>query len=107
MRNLLGRLNARSTDELTRIAAAWLVPLTASNRHAQVGQLYRALSDPRTVRDFWELLDEDERALVRLLALGDDTALTIDQLANPRGHTEEKPPAPPPRLYRKGVVVRE
>ncbi len=107
MRNLLGRLNARSADELTRIAAAWLVPLTATNRHAQVGQLYRALSDPRTVRDFWELLDDDERALVRLLALGEDTALTIDQLANRLGRTEEETHALAARLYRKGVVVRE
>ncbi|MFL5758986.1 MAG: hypothetical protein ACJ789_04565 [Thermomicrobiales bacterium] len=107
MRNLLGRLNARSAEELTRIAAAWLVPLTATDRHAQVGQLYRALSDPRTVRDFWELLDDDERALVRLLALDEDIVLTIGQLANRLGLTEEQTHAIAARLYRKGVVVRE
>jgi hypothetical protein len=107
MRNLLGRLNARSADELTRIAAAWLVPMTASDRHAQVGQLYRALTDPRTIRDFWELLDDEEREIVRLLALEEDMALTIEQLANRLGITVEQTHTIAARLYRKGVVVRE
>ena len=69
MRNLLGRLHARSPAELARIAAFWQVPLGGGDRHAQIGALYRTLIDPRAVRSAWERLGPDDRALVRLAGM--------------------------------------
>jgi hypothetical protein len=107
MRNLLGRLNARSPEELSRIATAWQVPVSGGDKLGQVAQLYRALSDPRTARDMWSRLPEDERALVSLLALGDETARPLDDIAA----ILEKPGAEvrqsATRLYHKGIIARE
>jgi hypothetical protein len=100
MRNLLGRLNARTTEELTRIAAAWQVPLPAGDRLGMVSRLYRALTDPRTVRDCWDHLPDDERAMVRLLAVSEETALTLPELAS---HLVVSAV----RLYLKAIVARE
>jgi hypothetical protein len=112
MRNLLGRLNARSPDELARIAAFWGVLLAGGpgGRHRQVGQLYRALTDPRAVRDVWDRLSAEERALVRLLALGeggDETALTVAEIAARLGVSEAEARRTAGSLYRAGIVVRE
>jgi hypothetical protein len=107
MRNLLGRLNARSAEELTRIATAWRTPVSVSDRPGQVGQLYRALIDPRTVRDAWELLDANEQAMVRLLAIGHDTALTLAQIAGELDLTEADARQTATQLYHKGILARE
>jgi hypothetical protein len=107
MRNLLGRLNARSAEELTRIATTWRTPVSASDRPGQVGQLYRALIDPRTVRDAWALLDANEQAMVRLLAIGNDTALTLAQLAGDLNLTEADARQTATQLYHKGILARE
>jgi hypothetical protein len=107
MRNLLGRLNGRSAEELTRIATAWRTPVSATDRAGQVGQLYRALIDPRTVRDVWELLDANEQAMIRLLALGNDTALTLAQLAGELELTEGDARQTATQLYHKGILARE
>lgn len=107
MRNLLGRLNARTTDELTRIAAAWQLPLSSGDRLGMVSRLYRALSDPRTARDCWDLLPEDERAMVRLLAVSEETALTLPELAGHLGVPEEDARQTAVRLYHKAIVARE
>jgi hypothetical protein len=114
MRNLLGRLNARSADDLARIAAFWGVQVAGAGgpggRHRQVGQLYRALTDPRAVRDVWERLAPAERALVRLLALGeagDETELTVAEIATALGMPEAEAHGVAAALYRAGIVVRE
>lgn len=107
MRNLLGRLNARTTEELTRIAAAWQVPLSGGDRLGMVSRLYRALADQRTVRDCWDRLPEDERAMVRLLAVSEETALTLPELAAHLGVSEEDARQIAARLYHKGIVARE
>jgi hypothetical protein len=107
MRNLLGRLNARTTEELTRIAAAWQVPLSSGDRLAMVSRLYRALADPRTARDCWDRLPEDERAMVRLLAVSEETALTLPELAGHLGVPEEEARQTAVRLYHKAIVARE
>ena len=57
MRNLLGRLHARRLPELLRIAEAWSVPLYVESKSEVVGALYRAMTDPRTMRDVWDRLD--------------------------------------------------
>jgi hypothetical protein len=107
MRNLLGRLNARTTEELTRIAATWQVPMSAGDRLGMVSRLYRALADPRTVRDCWDRLPEDERAMVRLLAVSEETALTLPVLATHLAVGEEDARQIAVRLYHKAIVARE
>ncbi|MEA2582600.1 MAG: hypothetical protein QOF33_685 [Thermomicrobiales bacterium] len=107
MRNLLGRLNARTTEELTRIAAAWQVPLPSGDRPGMVSRLYRALADPRTVRDCWDRLPEDEQAMVRLLAVSEGTALTLPDLAGHLDVPEELARQTAARLYHKAIVARE
>src|SRR5690606_26884227 len=106
-RNLLGRLNARSPEELARIAAAWSVPLTGADRLGHVSRLYRALTDPRTVRDCWDRLPEDERAMVRLLAVSEETALTLPELATHLGISEAEARQIAVRLYHKAIIARE
>ena len=53
MRNLMGRLNTRTDEELQRISIAWLVPGTARDRAALIAQLMRSMTDLRATRDFW------------------------------------------------------
>ena len=79
MRNLLGRLHARRLPELLRIAEAWGVPLYVENKSEVVGALYRAMTDPRTMRDLWDRLDPAERAVVIALADAPDSALAPDR----------------------------
>ena len=107
MRNLLGRLHARSVEELARIAVAWHVPLPSGDRLTLVSRLYRALSDPRTVRDCWARLPEDERAMVRLLAVSDETAMPLRELAQHLGLSEDAAREIAVRLYHKVIVARE
>jgi hypothetical protein len=107
MRNLLGRLNARSTEELTRIATAWQVISPAGDRLGTIGRLYRALSDPRTVRDAWDLLPDDEKAMIRVLIATDEAALTLPDLAAALELDESETRDIATRLYRKAIVVRE
>lgn len=80
MLNLLGRLHARPTADFAHIAAFWRVPLADGPSHRQIGQLYRAMTDPRAVRDVWEGLDPTEQRVVRAFALGDDVMLTLPAL---------------------------
>lgn len=107
MRNLLGRLNARSPEELSRIAAAWQVPVSGGDKLAQVAQLYRALSDPRTARDMWARLPEDERMLVGLLAPGDETARSLGEIAAMIEQPVAEARQIASRLYHKAIIARE
>jgi hypothetical protein len=77
MRNLIGRLNARDPVDLDRIASAWHVPLTASDKSGVLAQIVRSLTDIRAVRDAWAALDDDARAFIALLAeAGESRALS-------------------------------
>ncbi len=108
MRNLLGRLNARSATELDRIAAFWRVSLERGERHAQVGSLYRAMIDPGAARDAWERLDPVEAELVRLLAVGEvENAATIAELSASLGATPADTRETAASLYRHGILARE
>lgn len=107
MRNLLGRLHARSPEELGRIAAAWQVPVSGGDKLGQVSQLYRAMSDPRAARDMWERLPADERALIAQLALGEETARSLGELATAMDRSEAEIRQTATRLYHKGIIARE
>ena len=110
MRNLAGRLNARSLGSLEEIASQWQIPISGSDPHVIVGQLYREMRDLRTGRDCWDQLDDDERAIVRVLSVSDRAAersLTIEELAGLLDYEPEKTREIAAGLFRKGIVARE
>lgn len=106
-RNLLGRLNARSPDDLQRIAAFWLVPLPGSDRSRHVGALYRAMTDIRHARSAWERLDRDAQDIVRDLALTESGALTIDEIAGITNLPHDEARQAAIRLFQAGLLARE
>ena len=109
MRNLLGRLHARQLPELLRIAEMWGVPLRGESKGEAAGALYRAMTDPRTMRDIWDRLDEAERALVLSMADAPESASapTIAGIAARLGVAEEAARETALRLYRAGILSRE
>ncbi len=81
MRNLMGRLNARSDEELQRISIAWLLPGTARDRAALIAQLMRAMTDLRATRDFWIRRPADEQAMIAwFVGSGSDQGATIAEV---------------------------
>jgi hypothetical protein len=110
VRNLAGRLNARSAEELSRIAAFWQIPVSGRDRHSTVGQLYREMRDIRTARDLWDRLAAAEQEIVRVLALSEraaDLSVTVAELAATIDRDVEETRAIATDLYRKGLVARE
>lgn len=109
MRNLLGRLHARRLPELLRIAEVWSVPLYVESKSEVVGALYRAMTDPRTMRDVWERLDPAERAMVDALTDASDAAVapTVDELAARLEVAATDARETALRLYRIGILFRE
>lgn len=109
MRNLLGRLNARPPDDLVRIAKFWAIPLPSGDgsRHRQVGGLYRAMTDPRAVRDAWDRLATPERAAVRFMVLGQERAVGIADLAAHLALDTTEARRVAARLYRAGIIARD
>ena len=109
MRNLLGRLHARRLPELLRIADVWGVPLQVESKGEVVGALYRAMTDPRTVRDVWDRLDLAERAMTAAMADAPDDATppTVEELAARLGVDAPEARETALRLYRAGILARE
>lgn len=107
MRNLLGRLNARSADSLQRIARFWSVPLVGNDRGRHVGALYRTMTDIRSARQIWVRLDSTQRLIVRELALSEADALPVADIARmtslPESETRETLIA----LFQAGILARE
>ena len=106
MRNLIGRLNARSSSDLDRIAGAWRAPVSATDKSALVAQVFRTLTDLRAVRDAWSSLEDDERAFILLLARTDEP-LSLPDLAASLGSPPETIRNSAIRLYRSGWIARE
>ncbi len=109
MRNLAGRLTARSNAELMRIAEFWQTIVRGRDRHAVVGQLYREMREVRSARDVWARLDANERAIVSLMALDDqdERSWTLRELSDSLGWELEETRERAIDLYRKGLVYRE
>ena len=109
MRNLLGRLHARRLPELLRIADAWAIPLHAENKGEVVATLYRAMTDPRAVRDVWDRLDPAQRAMAAAMADAPDATVspTLDELAAALGVAEPQARDTALYLYRAGILARE
>jgi hypothetical protein len=106
MRNLLGRLNARSDDDLQRIAKFWQVPLT-SDRGRQVGLLYRTMSDVRAARSVMQRFDGDARTIVREMAAAEAEALPLAGIAELAALPEDVTREAAIRLFRTGILARE
>ena len=92
------------------IAEEWQIPVSASDRHGLVGEVYRGMRDIRAVRDRWETLDPKEQRVVRLLAVAKDApsfSITIAELAGllEQGFDDTWDVAA--SLYRKGILARE
>jgi hypothetical protein len=109
MRNLLGRLHARRLPELLRIADAWSIPLAAETKGDVVATLYRAMIDPRAVRDMWAGLNSEQRAMAQLLAEAPDDAPppTLTAIAASLDISEERARETALGLYRVGFLARE
>lgn len=109
MRNLLGRLHARNMPELVRIADAWGVPLHGESKSDAVSTLYRAMIDPRTMRDLWERLDDSQRDLARYLAAASDTGIapTLAEIARHLAIAESSAREIALSLYHAGLLARE
>lgn len=104
MRNLLGRLNARSSDDLLTIARFWRVYLPGTDRGRHVGVLYRAMTDLRAVRDAWERFDPAARDLVRLVATTAPGPATIADLATRLDRPEADVREAAVFLFTRGVL---
>lgn len=106
MRNLMGRLNARTDEELQRISIAWMLPGTARDRAALIAQLMRAMTDLRAVRDFWTRRPHDEQELIALAVTTDShQGFTIDQLASQLRREEDAVRVTATRLYQAGALA--
>ena len=107
MKNLLGRLNARSQEDVARIATTWRIAVDGTDKLGMVATVYRALTDIRTIRDVWDALPEDERALIVALDGTPPVPLTIPDLATKLNVAESEIRRRATSLFQKGLVVRE
>lgn len=106
MRNLMGRLNSRTDEELQRISIAWLLPGTARDRAALIAQLMRAMTDLRATRDFWMRRPHDERSMIALYVATDPAeGFTIDSIAAQLDLDVTTVRATATRLYQAGVLA--
>ncbi len=106
-KNLLGRLNARTPDDLQRIASAWLIPLPGSDRSRHVGMLYRGMTDIRLARSMWDRLDPAGQAIVSALALGDPSPAPVEDLAQRADLTPDQARTAAIALFQAGLLARE
>lgn len=104
MRNLLGRLNARSSDDLVRIARFWQVPLPGTDRGRHVGALYRVMTDIRACRTGWSRFDSTSREIIRTLAVSEAGPRTIAEITEQVGEPEETVRVAAIHLFRLGVL---
>lgn len=106
MRNLMGRLNDRTGEELQRISLAWLLPGSARDRAGAIAQLMRAMLDLRAARSFWMRRPHEERDAIARFVTGDaEQGMTVGELAERLGRDETVTRAIATRLYQAGVLA--
>ncbi|MDI3339645.1 MAG: helicase-associated domain-containing protein [Sphaerobacter sp.] len=106
MRNLLGRLLDRPPRSLAAIAQFWDVELRGWDAHADIGHLYRVMTEPWSFALAWQQLTTLERAILEALA-GDDAAATLETIAARVAAPAEAVLPALRRLYRAGLLARE
>lgn len=107
MRNLLGRLHARSNDQRERIASLWQVSVFGSDSGQHIGRIYQVMTDIRAVRSVWLRLDDTQRAILRVLAADGAKPLTIAALAEAIGGDEEPTHTAAADLFHWAILARE
>ena len=107
LRNLLGRLNARSSEDLGEIAEIWRSPVSSRDRLTQIANLYRTMTKPTMVRVQVDALPaEIRRVLDAVLAHGESGA-TVGELALELGITGPETREHLGQLYRAGMLAYE
>lgn len=107
MRNLLGRLHARSDDQRARIASLWRVSVFGSDSHQHIGRIYQVMTDIRAVRSVWLRLSDTQRAILRALVPEGAKSLTIAELAATIGIDEDTTHAAAGELFHWAILARE
>lgn len=107
MRNLLGRLHARSNDQRARIATLWRVAVFDRDASQHIGRIYQAMTDIRAVRSVWLRLSDDQRAIIRVLSADGAKPLTIAGLAAAIGKDEEVTHSAAAELFHWAILARE
>ena len=107
MRNLIGRLNARTPDELAYMAEVWRVPLSGRDKLARVAALYRAMTTHWVARELWDRFEDEECALLRLLLAQDEEGAPLRDLATELGTDVAGLRPTATTLYRAGIIARD
>jgi len=107
VRNLLGRLNARSSGDIIRIAERWQIPLSGNDARRHVGALYRTMTDIRAARTFYAHLTLEPAALVASLAVASSGLRTLAEIAELVSLPEEATRDAAVWLFYAGVLARE
>lgn len=81
MKNLLGRLHARSDDQRARIAMLWRASVFGNDSTQHIGRIYQTMTDIRAIRDTWLRLSETQQRIIRVLVPDGTKPLTIAELA--------------------------
>lgn len=89
MKNLLGRLHARSDEQRARIAMHWRVSVFGDDSSQHIGRIYQAMTDIRAARDTWLRLSDTQRRIVQLLVPDGTSPMTIAELSAAIVETEE------------------
>lgn len=107
VRNLLGRLNARSPGDVVRIAERWQIPLSGNDVRRHVGALYRTMTDVRAARTFYADLNPVPAAIVGAMALGGSEPRTLAEIADRIDRSENATRDGAVWLFHAGVLARE
>lgn len=107
MRNLIGRLNARTPTELERIAEVWRIPLSGRDKLARVATLYRAMTTHWVVRELWDRLEAGEREVVAALVAAGDKGASLKSLSQTLGREVADLRTDATALYRAGIIARD
>ena len=107
MRNLLGRLHARSDDQRARIASLWRVSVFGPDSHQHIGRIYQVMTDIRAVRSVWLRLNDTQRAILRTLVPEGAKSLTIAELAAAIEIDEEITHTAAGELFHWAILARE
>ena len=107
MRNLIGRLNARTPTELERIAEVWRIPLSGRDKLARVATLYRAMTTHWVARVLWDRLEPGEREVVTALVAAGDKGASLKSLSGTLGREVADLRTAATSLYRAGILARD
>ncbi len=107
VRNLLGRLNARSPGDIIRIAERWQIPLSGNDARRHVGALYRAMTDVRAARTFYAHLTPEPAAIVASLAVAPSGLRALADIADLVSLPEDATRDAAVWLFYAGVLARE